>query len=178
MPKRGFDFFLIYQQVNNLIKAIQENNTYLMGLILWLGFNPAVVYYHRTRREKRYGRSMWTFAKKIKYFVDSFVAFSYAPLRATSFIGICLSFFGLLYALIVILRRLMLGVEVEGWSSLIVVLLLVTGVQMLRIGGLAEYLWRNLDETRHRPRFIVDEIYQPGTDSEVPEAMAKARGEE
>src|SRR5258708_22260344 len=62
MPKRGFDFFLIDQQVNNLIKNIQENNTYLMGLILWLGFNPAVVNYHRTRREKRYGPYMMTFA--------------------------------------------------------------------------------------------------------------------
>jgi polyisoprenyl-phosphate glycosyltransferase len=166
MPKRGFDFFLIDRQVNDLVKNIQENNTYLMGLILWLGFDPAVVNYHRVQRAKRYGSSMWTFTKKLKYFVDSFVAFSYAPLRATSFIGISLSFFGLIYAIIIILRRLLLGVEVEGWSSLMVVLLLVTGVQMLMTGVLGEYLWRNLDETRHRPRFIVDKIHQSGTELE------------
>ncbi|MBC7814255.1 MAG: glycosyltransferase family 2 protein, partial [Burkholderiales bacterium] len=74
MPPRGFDFFLIDRQVCDLIGGIQENNAYLMGLILWLGFDPAVIYYHRREREKRYGRSMWTFAKKFKYFVDSFVA--------------------------------------------------------------------------------------------------------
>jgi polyisoprenyl-phosphate glycosyltransferase len=156
MPKRGFDFFLIDRQVCDLIKGIQENNVYLMGLILWLGFDPAVIYYHRREREKRYGRSMWTFTKKLKYFIDSFVAFSYLPIRATSAIGIGLSTIGMLYALLLIILRLAIGLEVEGWTSLMVVLLVVSGVQMLMIGSLGEYMWRNLDETRRRPRFIIE----------------------
>ena len=52
MPKRGFDFFLIDRQVCDLIKGIQESNAYLMGLILWLGFSPTVIYYHRREREQ------------------------------------------------------------------------------------------------------------------------------
>ena len=79
MPKRGFDFFLIDRQVCSLIDGIQENNAYLMGLILWLGFEPYVIQYDREAREDKYGQSMWTLGRKIKYFVDSFVAFSHFP---------------------------------------------------------------------------------------------------
>ncbi len=156
MPKRGFDFFLIDRQVCDLINAIQENNTYLMGLILWLGFDPQVLYYNRKEREKRYGRSMWTFAKKLKYFVDSFVAFSYFPVRAASLLGISVSLLGLLYALIIVLRRIIIYEEIPGWTSLMVVVLVVSGAQMLIMGILGEYLWRNLDETRKRPRYIIE----------------------
>lgn len=158
MPEHGFDFFLIDRQVRDLINNIQENNAYLMGLILWLGFSPKVIYYHRQAREQRYGRSMWTTAKKIKYFLDSFVAFSYFPVRAASVIGIVLSVAGLIYAAIVVALRLATSVQPEGWASLMIVVLIVSGVQMLMIGILGEYLWRNLDETRRRPRFIVDSI--------------------
>lgn len=158
MPEHGFDFFLIDRQICDLINNIQENNAYLMGLILWLGFSPKVVYYHRQAREKRYGRSMWTTARKIKYFLDSFVAFSYFPVRAASVIGIGLSVVGLIYAAIVIALRLATSVQPEGWASLMIVVLIVSGVQMVMIGILGEYLWRNLDETRRRPRFIVESI--------------------
>lgn len=156
MPRRGFDFFLIDRQVCDLINNIQENNVYLMGLILWLGFDPHVIYYHRQAREKRYGRSMWTFAKKLKYFIDSFVAFSYLPVRAASLLGITLSIIGVLYALFIVFARIFLGIQAEGWASLMVVLLVVSGTQMMMIGILGEYLWRNLDETRKRPRFIIE----------------------
>lgn len=160
MPKRGFDFFLIDRQVCDLIRQIQESNTYLMGLILWLGFDPAVIYYHRQQREARYGRSMWTLVRKIKYFIDSFVAFSYAPVRFASILGLTLSTLGLLYALVIILLRLFWEIQIEGWSSLMVIVLIVSGAQMLMMGILGEYLWRNLDETRKRPRFIVERVIE------------------
>ncbi len=155
MPKRGFDFFLIDRQVCDLIDQIQENNVYLMGLILWLGFEPKVIPYHRKQREKRYGHSMWTLAKKVKYFVDSFVAFSYFPVRAASILGFSLSLIGLLYAGFIITLRLFFAIQIEGWTSLMVVILVLSGVQMMMMGILGEYLWRNLDETRKRPPFII-----------------------
>jgi dolichol-phosphate mannosyltransferase len=170
MPKRGFDFFLIDRQVCDLIKQIQESNTYLMGLILWLGFDPAVIYYHRHRREARYGRSMWTLVRKLKYFIDSFVAFSYAPVRFASILGMTLSVLGLIYAVIVIALRLFWEVHIEGWTSLMVIVLVVSGAQMMIMGILGEYLWRNLDETRRRPRFIIDQVIEhnkPGADPDI-----------
>lgn len=160
MPTRGFDFFVIDRQVCDLINHIQESNPYLMGLILWMGFDPQVVQYYRHKREERYGRSMWSFAKKIKYFIDSFVAFSYMPVRITSIIGLVFSTIGLIYAMIIIGLRVFYAVPVEGWSSMMVVLLVVSGIQMVMIGVQGEYTWRNLDETRRRPRFIVERVVQ------------------
>ena len=160
MPERGFDFFLIDQQVCRLINEIQENNAYLMGLILWLGFDPYVLHYSRQAREEKYGQSMWTITKKLKYFVDSFVAFSYFPIRMASGLGLLFSVLGLLYAGWVIFARLFLGIEAEGWASLMVVVLIAAGVQMLILGIIGEYMWRNLDETRRRPRFIIEKIIE------------------
>ena len=160
MPARGFDFFLIDKQVCALIDQIQENNAYLMGLILWLGFEPHVVHYDRLAREKRYGQSMWTLGKKLKYFIDSFVAFSHFPIRISTALGIAFSLLGLIYAAWVIYARLALGISAEGWASLIVVVLIAAGVQMLILGIIGEYMWRNLDETRRRPRFIIERVIQ------------------
>lgn len=162
MPKEGFDFFLLDGQAVKLINSIQESNVYLMGLILWLGFDPEVVYYRRRDRDAKYGTSMWTLFKKIKYFIDGFVAFSYTPVRACSLLGILVSFFGLLYAIGIVIGRLLFQFRVEGWSSLMVVILIVSGVQMMMIGVLGEYLWRNLEETRRRPRYIVEKIVEGG----------------
>lgn len=160
MPERGFDFFLIDRQVCGLINNIQENNAYLMGLILWLGFEPYVLYYDRQARAKKYGQSMWSLTRKFKYFVDSFVAFSYFPIRLASGLGILFSLFGLIYATWVIFARLALGIEAEGWASLMIVVLIAAGVQMLILGIIGEYMWRNLDETRRRPRFIIEKIIE------------------
>jgi len=165
MPEHGFDFFLIDRRVCDLITSIQENNAYLMGLILWLGFDPAVVEYQRRARPAKYGRSMWTLARKIKYFIDAFVAFSHLPVRAASLLGITISTIGILYALVLLFMRFTYRIEVAGWTSLMVVLLVVSGAQMLMLGVIGEYLTRTLDETRRRPRFIIDRIVEQRSDA-------------
>jgi dolichol-phosphate mannosyltransferase len=175
MPKGGFDFFLIDRQVRDVLAAIQESNAYLMGLLLWLGFDPEVLYYHRQERPRKYGVSMWTFTKKVKYFIDSFCAFSYLPIRAASLLGLCLSFTGLLYALGVIAQYFFGDREVQGWASLMVVLLVVSGVQTLILGVLGEYLWRNLEETRRRPRFVVDRVYPEPPVEEKAEGQSRTK---
>ena len=169
MPPGGFDFFLIDRQVCDLIKGIGESNAYLMGLILWLGFNPMVLPYHRQARERKYGTSMWTLARKLKYFIDSFVAFSSMPVRAASLLGIGLSVCGLGYALWVVLMGFCYSIPVPGWSSLMVIVLVVSGAQLMMTGVLGEYLWRNLEETRRRPRFIIDRVVEkPAADEATP----------
>lgn len=161
MPREGFDFFVIDRQVRDLLLQIQESNAYLMGLVLWLGFDPAVVSFRRERRAAAYGRSMWSFSRKLKYFIDSFVAFSYAPIRAASLLGITVSVAGLLYALFIVGAHFAFDLKVQGWASLMFVLLIVSGAQLLVMGIIGEYLWRNLDETRRRPRFIVEAVLEP-----------------
>jgi dolichol-phosphate mannosyltransferase len=156
MPEGGFDFFVVDRTVRDLLLGIQESNAYLMGLVLWLGFDPAVVPFRRLAREARYGKSMWGFGRKLKYFIDSFVAFSYVPIRAASVLGLVVSAAGLLYALFIVFAHFTLDLKVQGWASLMIVVLVVSGAQLLVMGMIGEYLWRNLDETRRRPRYIVE----------------------
>ena len=171
MPPRGFDFWLIDRQVCDLLNGIQENNVYLAGLILWLGFRPRVVHYDRQARPREYGRSMWTFTKKIKYFIDTFVAFSYFPVRLATGLGALFSLLGLLYGAWVVYARLALDVEAEGWASLMIVVLIAAGVQLLILGVIGEYLWRSLDETRRRPRFIIDKVIESDNVTQETEAI-------
>jgi dolichol-phosphate mannosyltransferase len=147
---------LIDRKVVDAVVSMGEKNTSIFGLILWSGFDQAVVSYKKGVRTR--GASKWTLAKKIKLFIDTFVSFSYVPLRVISFLGIITAFTGFMYALFVIIARLFYSKVIEGWSSLMVVLLLVSGVQMIMLGVLGEYLWRNFDESRKRPPFIVKDL--------------------
>lgn len=157
-PAGGFDYFLVDRQVVRDLNAIHEKNTHLMSLIWWLGYRPVLLPY--VRRERTKGRSRWTLAKKIKLFVDSFVAFSYLPIRAVSVVGLVVALFAILYAAFIIIRWSVMGPQVRGWSSIMVVVALTAGIQMMMLGVLGEYLWRTLDETRKRPGYVIDQVIE------------------
>ncbi len=154
MPATGTDVFLIDRKVADAVISIGEKNTSIFGLILWSGFKQTVVSYRKAPRHK--GVSKWTLGRKAKLFIDTFVSFSFVPLRLMSLVGILLAIAGFLYALVVIFNRLFFSVPVQGWASLMVVLLVVSGTQLVFLGILGEYIWRNFDETRKRPPFIID----------------------
>lgn len=158
MPEGGFDFVLLDRKVINVIISIKEKNTTIMGLILWVGFKHSIHYYTRQRRE--IGKSRWTLSKKIKLFIDSFLAFSYMPVRYMSAVGIILFFLAVGYSSVLVFQKLWLGQTVEGWTSLMVVVLMLSSIQLLSLGIIGEYLWRTFDETRNRPIFIIDKVVQ------------------
>ncbi len=164
VPPTGVGFFLVDRYVADIVLQCEEKNAHLIYLIVWLGFKPHIVLYVRAAR--KHGQSRWTFTKKFKYAIDTFVAFSYMPIRLASFAGIAFSGLGILAIVYVIIARLFLNVQVEGWASLMIVVLITSGVQMLILGVLGEYLWRNLDQTRKRPIFIVDKILDRATSNE------------
>ena len=153
MPEKGTDVFLIDRKVVDTITDMKEKNTSIFGLLLWSGFSQAFIPYKREHRQK--GSSKWTFGKKMKLFIDTFISFSYFPIRLISFIGIVVAVTGFVYAAVVIANRLFFSKAIEGWASLMVVLLLVSGVQLLMLVILGEYLWRSFDESRKRPPFII-----------------------
>lgn len=165
MPEKGTDVFLIDRKVVDTIKGMKEKNTSIFGLILWSGFSQAFIPYKRVNRQK--GISKWTFGKKMKLFIDTFVSFSYFPIRLISFIGMVVALIGFVYAAVVIANRLFFAKAIEGWTSLMVVLLLVSGVQLLMLGILGEYLWRSFDESRKRPPFIIKDMLGFDTHSHV-----------
>lgn len=162
-PPGGFDLVLIDRAVVREIVQTGEKNTNLMSLIFWMGFSPVMIPYVRRARTK--GVSRWTFAKKVKLFVDSFVAFSYAPVRAASAIGAIVALVSFAYGVEVIVSRLRDGAPVPGFATLAVAVAFSLGLQMLTLGILGEYLWRVLDETRRRPQFVVAERFPATADS-------------
>lgn len=165
-PKGGFDCFLIDRQVVNMVIQCAEKNTHLPGLLVWSGFEYKLIYHHRQERE--HGKSRWNLTRKLKYFADAFTAFSYLPLRLCSALGILLAFVGLVYTFLLLLFKLIGNIPVEGWTSLMVVVLITTGIQLLMLGIVGEYLWRNFDQSRHRPLYLVDQvIQQPATTEAV-----------
>lgn len=154
MPPQGFDFVLIDRKIIDVLVRMKEKNTTLMGQILWMGFKKDYIYY--TKAKRRYGKSKWTLAKKVKYFIDSFMSFSYFPIRLISASGIFVAFLGFIFGLFAITKRIFFGVDVPGLTTVIVLILFTSGVQMVLLGVIGEYLWRNLEETRKRPPYIVD----------------------
>lgn len=153
VPPSGADVFLIDRAVVEAYKQMHEKHTSVFMALAWLGFPQESVEYVKGPRRK--GRSKWTLAKKIKLTIDSLLAFSDIPIRHMSVLGFIIAFCGFIYALYSIWSY-MHGTTVEGWSSLIVAILLVGGVQMMMLGILGEYLWRTFDESRGRPRFIIE----------------------
>jgi glycosyltransferase involved in cell wall biosynthesis len=151
---QGVGFFLVDRQVVTVLLKCQEKNAHLIGLILWAGYPYKMVPYDRAERMN--GTSQWTFSKKFKYFIDAFVAFSYLPLRLASLLGITFAGIGGIYALVILFLRLMHIITIEGWTALMVVVLVLSGMQLLVLGIVGEYLWRNFEATRQRPLFIVD----------------------
>jgi dolichol-phosphate mannosyltransferase len=157
-PSGGFDFLLADKQIITEINKISEKNTNIMSLIYWTGFDPVLIPYTRKKRKK--GKSRWTFSKKIKLFLDTFVGFSYVPIRALSAIGLMVAIASFLYGAFILLSWIFWGTVVQGWVPMMIILTFTAGIQMLMLGVLGEYLWRGLDETRKRPLFIIDKIYE------------------
>lgn len=155
MPAGGFDCFLIGRPAIEFLTGGREVHTSLPGLILWAGFPTAVVPYEREPRQE--GQSRWTFAKKIKLFLDSVISFSYAPLRWMSVFGAALALLAFGYAALLIVLKVFHDQPIRGWTSLMVALAFFSGVQLLSLGILGEYLWRTLDAARARKGFLVRE---------------------
>ena len=154
MPPQGVDFFLLDRAVIEALRLAPERNTSLIAQIQWLGFTQASLAYMKQARAA--GRSKWTLSKRIKLSLDWVVGFSYFPIRFMSAVGMLFAFLGFLYALVLIVRRFVFVIPVEGWTSLISVVLITSGVQLMMLGVLGEYLWRALDEARARPLYIVE----------------------
>jgi glycosyltransferase involved in cell wall biosynthesis len=170
-PPGGCDCGLIDRKIVDALIKMQEKNSHLITQVLWTGYSRKLIYYKRQRR--KVGRSRWTFSKKLKLFIDSFTAFSYSPLRLVSSAGFLIAAVGFLYALLLIAMRLLHGVIAEGWTSLMVIVLIVSGTQLIGLGIIGEYLWRVLEEVRKRPAFLIDKTI--GFDNRESQKSTKRR---
>ena len=163
IPDGGFDFVFFDRQVSQQVVAMQERNSNVFYLMVWLGFPYINIPYVRRKRE--IGKSRWTLSKKIKLLIDSLLAFSFVPVRAISVVGLALGLVALIYGFYIIALRFVSPSEPQGWTTLMVVVLFVSAFQMVALGVIGEYVWRGLDAARQRPLYVVNKTYE-----EVPAA--------
>lgn len=157
IPDGGFDFVLFDKQLKDEVVAMDEKNTNTLYLMSWLNYDFVSIPFVRKKRE--IGKSRWTFRKKIKLFIDSFVAFSFFPIRMISVIGLLLGLTAFCYGGFIIFSKFFGNIPVTGWTTMMVVILFVSAFQMIALGVIGEYVWRALDASRKRPNYVIDKIW-------------------
>ncbi len=156
-PRTGFDVFLVDRQVADELLNTQEKNSHIQNAVFMLGFYYAEIHYDRQKREK--GKSSWTLTKKLKLFIDSFISYSYVPIRFMTLLGMLVSILSFSYGIFIVIASFFVNIEQPGWASLMVVMSFLLGTVMVMLGILGEYLWRILDEVRARSPYVIDEFY-------------------
>lgn len=153
MPADAGDFRLLDKKVIVEINKLPENHRYIRGLSHWVGFNSIGVPYERETRLK--GATKYPLHKMFRLAWDGITAFSYLPLRLATYLGFLAAGGSVLYALYALWEKFARGNVVQGWTSLILVVLFLGGIQLIILGIIGEYLGRLFEETKHRPRYIV-----------------------
>lgn len=169
LPPSGSDFALLDRAVLDAVRKSAGATPFLMGEIAQVGFRQTSIGY--VKEERKFGETKWNLRKRLKLFADAFVSFSYFPLRAMSTVGMIASVIGFGYAAFVAGLRLTVGTPIEGWASLMVVVLVLGGFQMIMLGVLGEYLWRTLEQARRRPRYFIEDSVGIGEVDESPETQ-------
>jgi len=170
VPKNVGDFRLMDARVVRHLNSMEERIRFNKGLVAWLGYETAEVYYSRPEREagttKWKAWSLWNFA------LDGITGSSTLPLRIWSYAGGVLAIFALIYALIIILRTFLVGIDEPGYASIMVVVLTLGSANLLALGILGEYVGRIAIEVRRRPLYLVDYVSEVPDMTQLPHELA------
>jgi dolichol-phosphate mannosyltransferase len=157
LPLDAGDFGLLSRRVVDRLRAIPEHHRYLRGLRAWVGFRQAGIPVERSERYS--GESRYGLIRLLRLAFDGIFAFSMAPLRAAAVLGVITIVVSLLFALYAIYVRL-LGRSPPGFTALIVAVTLLSGIQLLFLGVIGEYLGRVYEETKGRPNYVISRIVE------------------
>jgi glycosyltransferase involved in cell wall biosynthesis len=161
IPKNAADFSLMSRQVVDEINQLPERQKFIRGLRAWVGFNQTGVTYDKPDREK--GESKYTYGKLLQLAIDGILSFSSFPLRLAIFMGIIISVLGFIYNGYIIFNKLLYQAP-RGWTSLASLEVILSGIQLLTLGIIGEYLGRVYEETKQRPEFIVEDTVRRAED--------------
>jgi polyisoprenyl-phosphate glycosyltransferase len=176
IPLNAGVFGLMDRKAVDAVLKLTETNRYLPGLRAWVGFRTAVVFYDRGDRAS--GEPKQTLAKLLKYALDAIFSFSYKPLRLGLLVGLTIAALSFLVGLFLIVCRIfgvgLLGSPlVYGWTSTVVFIVLLAGVQLTSIGILGEYIGRIYDEVKRRPLFLIRKVHETSTEIPVARELPK-----
>jgi glycosyltransferase involved in cell wall biosynthesis len=155
IPEDTGDFRILSRRAVNALNTFKEHHRFMKGLFAWIGFKQKAVTYERESRHA--GQSKWNYWRLWNFALDGITSFTIAPLKISTYVGLitALSAFG--YGIYMVIETLLHGNEVPGYPSLIVIVLMLGGVQLVAIGILGEYLGRIFNETKQRPLYFINE---------------------
>jgi polyisoprenyl-phosphate glycosyltransferase len=160
IPPDAGDFRLMDRRVVEALKSLPERNRFMKGLYAWVGFSSTAIDYEPLPRTV--GSSNFGLRNSVTLALTGVVAFSTKPLRALAWIGLAVSAASLAYGLWVIVKVFLIGIEVPGYASIMVGMMFLSGVQLLSIGVLAEYVGRIYDEVKQRPTYLISDRHGQG----------------
>ncbi len=149
------DYRLMSRQVVDSIISLQEYNRYSKGLFSFVGYETKWLEYENVERVA--GETKWSFWKLFKYAIEGIVAFTTVPLTIATFMGILLFLIAIVFIFIILFKTLVFGDPVSGWPSLACIILFCSGIQLLCLGIIGEYLSKTYLETKKRPIYIIKE---------------------
>lgn len=149
------DFRLMKREVVNAILDLKEYNRFSKGIFQWVGFKTKWLEYENIERAK--GETSWSFWELFKYSIEGIVSFTTTPLHISTIIGIIFSIIAFLAIIIIVVKTLMFGDSVEGWPSMVSIILFLSGIQLFAAGIIGEYLAKIYLESKQRPIYIIKE---------------------
>ena len=150
------DFRLLDRRCINALKRMRESERYTKGMFSWIGFRKKEIEFDRGSRKA--GKSAWNYSQLFSLAIDGITSFSSLPLRISTIAGLFISMLAFIYMMVVFVKALIWGNPVQGYPSLLVIILFLGGIQLLSLGIIGEYIGRIYNETKNRPDYIVREF--------------------
>ena len=158
IPEDTGDFRLMSRRAVTALNSLRERNRFMKGLFAWIGYPQTAVLYHRDPRYA--GKSKWNYFALLDLAVEGLTSFTIAPLKISTYIGFLTALGAFLYGIWIIFKTLIYGDPVAGYPTLMVVILFLGGVQLLALGIIGEYLGRIFSESKQRPLYLLNGLYQ------------------
>lgn len=158
------DFRTFRRSVRDSILSLGEYHRFSKGIFAWVGYQTCFVPY--TAQPRARGTSKWNFWKLLNYAVEGIIGYSTAPLRLATCLGGLTGIAAVIYLIAVVIEKLVKGIDVPGYATIIVLILLLGSVQLFCIGIIGEYVGRTFEQTKGRPIYITKEILMPENDGE------------
>ena len=150
------DFRTFRRSVRDSLLQLAEYHRFSKGLFAWVGYSTCFIPY--TACERHAGTTKWSFRKLMNYAIEGIVGFSTSPLRFATYLGTLTAVGAILYLILVIIQKLVIGIDVPGYPTLIVLLLFFSSMQLFCIGIIGEYVGRTFEQTKNRPIYIAKEV--------------------
>ena len=152
------DFRLLSRRCIDALKQFRESERYTKGMFSWIGFKKKEILYDRDARAA--GKTHWNYLKLTKLAVNGITSFTTTPLKLSTILGFVISVFAFIYLLWLLIRAAFFGCDLKGYSSMMVVILFLGGIQLISLGIIGEYVGQIFNETKKRPTYLIDEFHQ------------------